>query len=128
MQCPACGSDIDEDVVFCPHCRYQFGVPEDDVIFENAPDPSPRTPAFGGSDKRFSAKEIRFAKVLLLQPVILLTIAIAGALYLASPRIGQMSIMVSAMEIFYGGALCLVAGAVVAGIIYLVIAYRLGRS
>ena len=59
MQCPACGSDIDEDVVFCPHCRYQFQVPEDDFIFENSPEHAPPGTAYGNSDKRFTAKELR---------------------------------------------------------------------
>jgi hypothetical protein len=129
MQCPACGSEgIDEDVVFCPHCRYQFRVSDDDVVFENQPVYGSPRRSGGIADQRFSKKELRLAKVQLLQPTFILAIALAGALYLSSPRISQMSVTVASMDIYFGGVLCLVLGALVAAIFYFVVAYRLGRT
>jgi hypothetical protein len=130
MQCPACGSDgIDEDVVFCPHCRYQFRVPDDDVVFETRPYPGSRRMVYGGpADQKFSNKELQLAKLQLVQPVVLIAIAVAGALYLSSPRIGQVSVTVAGMDIFFGGVLCLVLGALAAMIVYLAAAHRLGRT
>jgi hypothetical protein len=128
MQCPACGSDgVAEDVVFCPHCRYQFRQPEEDRVYENQPAPVSYVHT-GVSDQKFTKKELQLAKIQLLQPFILLTIAVAGAFYLSSPQIGQMSITLSNREIFYGSILSLISGAVVAAIFYLVITFRLGRS
>jgi hypothetical protein len=130
MQCPACGYEgIAEDVVFCPHCRYQFREVGEDIYFEDLPSPAyPARHECAMTDQKLSKKEIQLAKIQLLQPVVILILVIAGALYLSSPRVGQLSIMVSTLEIFYGSILCLVTGAVIAGIFYLVVAHRIGRS
>jgi hypothetical protein len=130
MQCPSCGYDgIAEEVVFCPHCRYQFRVTDDDIIFENPPDhPARITYDTLHPDRKFSEADIRLAKLQLLQPAILLMIATAGALYLSTPRIAQMSIVVSGTDVFYGSILCLILGAATAGIFYLVLAWRIRKS
>jgi hypothetical protein len=126
MQCPACGYDaIPEEACFCPHCRYQFQVPENDMLFESLPSSVPAgrhccTPA----DTKFTRKERRTLEVIALQPAVLLMLAVAVIIYTASGRIAELSVTAGTIEIRYGGFACLLAGAVIAWIFYRIVLYR----
>jgi hypothetical protein len=126
MQCPTCGYEsIAEEAVFCPQCRHQFREPEYEVIFDSPPYPVPEQRGSRKADGDvFTKKEIRLMQVQLLQPAILVMLSLAAALYLSSGRIPELSIMVSTVEVRYGGLLCLFTGAVVAWIFYRIVLSR----
>jgi hypothetical protein len=125
MQCPTCGYEgIAEEACFCPNCRYQFRVPENDVVFDSSPPDgmdyySPRARDSG----KLTKKEIRILEIQLLQPAFLLMLALTVVFYTASSRIAELSFMVSSTEIRYGGFLCFGAAAVIAWIVYRILVY-----
>jgi hypothetical protein len=127
MQCPICGYEgIAEEACFCPHCRYQFLEPESE-IFESPPHFTQQrwagttTPA----DGRFSKKEIHQMEIQLLQPAILLMLAIAAVSYIAIGRMPELAVRISTVEIPCGGFLSLFIGAVIAWIFYRIVLFRI---
>jgi hypothetical protein len=126
MQCPACGYDgIAEEASFCPNCRHPFRETESDVIFESPPQylPEPR-PARKSPKEKLTRKEMLQFEVQLLQPAVILMLALAAVFYLSSGRIAELSVSVLSSEIRYGGVLCLIAGAVIAWIFYRIMLWR----
>lgn len=128
MQCPACGYDgIAEEAVFCPHCRHQFQEQEPDVIFESPPVYKPEQPEeHAVSGDLFVENQVRQIRAQLLQPALLVMLSTAAILYLASGRINELAVTVAAVEIRYGGFLCLLAGAIIGWFFYRIMLYRLG--
>jgi len=130
MQCPVCGYErIAEEACFCPGCRYQFREPEGGAGLES-PVHSHMDPheCAQPEDQNFSKKEIRFIKIQLLQPACILMLVVAAGIYLASPRISQLSIPVMGTDLFYGGFLALIAGIFCAGIFYRILVFRIERG
>lgn len=119
MQCPACGYEtVPEEAVFCPHCRHRFQEPELDVSFRTPRFKPKPVPYHCRDDDRLSGREIRKIQIQLLQPAVLVMIALAAGLYLAVGRIQDLTFSSSFFEIRYGGLLCLVTGALLAWIFY----------
>jgi hypothetical protein len=127
MQCPTCGYEsIAEEAFFCPQCRHQFREPEYEVFFDNAPHPVPEHRVSCKADAdMFTKKEIRQMQVQFLQPAFLVMLSVAVVLYFSTPRISELALMVSSVEVRYGGLLCLFIGAVFAWIFYRVVLYRI---
>jgi hypothetical protein len=130
MQCPTCGYDgIHEEACFCPRCRYQFQVPDNDVMFEDNLAETPfQTTVKNTSGEKFSGKEIRQLKVQLLQPACILMIALATVIYLSSPRINELSNSVSGIEFHYGGAVSFIVALVLTWIFYRLMIYWFVRN
>ena len=127
MQCPFCGSEgIAEDVVFCPHCRYQFRQPEPGPVSVAHEETFPAEPGNRSPEREtFAPGEVRLLEVMVLQPAVLLMIFIATALYLTIGQIPGLVMNVSGAEVRYGGVLCFIAGAFVAWVFYRVILLRI---
>ncbi|HVN73052.1 MAG TPA: zinc ribbon domain-containing protein [Methanoregula sp.] len=136
MECPECGYDVDADANFCPRCRHRFRVPEPepDFITEEMPAEPPILPAYGSEDfsepsaeERFTGKELQFLRILLLQPAMILGAAVAVIGYFSMPQVQALSVVVSNTSFFIGGAICVLAGIIVAGIFYWGMSARLKR-
>lgn len=130
MQCPACGYEGDADeACFCSRCRHQYRVPDDGIVFDNPSDLSSEQREAARADQdAFTEKEIRFIRVLLIQPAVLLMVGIAAGVYLSSSRISQLSIPAGGYEIPCGAFLSLAIGFVLAWIFYLILAYRIEHA
>lgn len=117
MQCPFCGSEgISEDVVFCPHCRYQFR-PETGPVQSPAP--------YRENGDAPAPDEIRIVEALLVQPAVILMIFFSAGLYLAVNEIAALSVTVSGTVVRYGSVVCLLAGTVAAWVVYRLMLVRL---
>jgi hypothetical protein len=130
MQCPTCGYEsIADEAVFCPHCRHQFRELESDVVFETPHFPPMdhrvRTP---GTDEKLSKREIHMIQIQLIQPAVLIMIAVGAVLYAGIGPVQGMAITLSSIEIRYGGFLCIVTGAVIAWFFYRISLYRIEAS
>ena len=73
----------------------------------------------------FMEIQVRQIQVGLLQPALLVMLATAAVLYLASGRIADLAVWVSSVEIRYGGFLCLLAGAIIGWIFYRIMLHRI---
>jgi hypothetical protein len=130
MQCPACGSEsINDDVVFCPHCRYQFRVPEEYAEFVRPdPRPVPRVQASSKNEEKFSRKEILQLKIQLLLPTFIILLSFALFFYTVCWRTNPLSLEISGIELEYGGILCLFIAAIIAWIFYRLMVRKIERT
>ena len=83
MQCPDCGYEVDDNVVFCPRCRFQFRetdtTPAAGIAGTDPPlhDAEIDETFFEETQNGFSDKEIRLLEVQLLQPSVLVVLIIS---------------------------------------------------
>lgn len=129
MQCPICGYDgIDDEAVFCPHCRYQFLEPEPDMTYQEfAPRdaPRPKRSAPAGAPENPAQSEARLLEVLLLTPALILMIIFSAAIYLAIASVPQLVLHLSSAEIPCAAPASIILGAIPAWIVYRIMLMRL---
>jgi hypothetical protein len=127
MQCPACGYDpVDDEAWFCPNCRYQFRGPEPGETGERSPPYEPEPEAWQERDGDAGGiPGIRGIQVQLLQPALMVMLASAAILYLASGQVAGLAFTFASFEIRYGAFLCLVTGAIIGWIFYRIVLFRI---
>jgi hypothetical protein len=125
MQCPDCSSEVDDAVVFCPHCRYQFKEMEETGNDQPFParTPGSKRPAIE-KPETFTKKEIKQLEIHLLQPALVLVLTVSLFLYIVTPDMSVFQIMLSGQKLELRGAMCLFVG-LLAGIIFFLL-YRRG--
>ncbi|NMB79320.1 MAG: hypothetical protein GYA23_09540 [Methanomicrobiales archaeon] len=130
MQCPACGYDgINEESCFCPRCRYQFQVPDD----EPWPEPvvyAPVTPepAHAETAEGFSKKEILRLKVQLLPSTLIVLVSSTILIYTAVPQLAELRVTLQGTVIQAGGIISGIAGACIALVFHSVMLWRIRRA
>lgn len=127
MQCPFCGSDgLAGDVVFCPHCRYQFR-PVDPVAGEESRDSGvlPVQDYCGAPPGPEPEGEARIPEVLLIQPAILFMIFIAVVVYTVIGSLPAFGVRIAGSVVNMAGLVCLLTGAISAWAFYRLMLARL---
>jgi len=133
MECPECGADVDGSANFCPMCRHRFQESLDLDDSDAAPETEQATvtsspePSTDQDPDRFSGKELQYLKVQLIQPSMLLIAAVAITGYFSVPQVQTITIIVRDTPVPAGGAISLLAGIIVGGLFYAVMAARLAR-
>ena len=119
MQCPDCGYEVDDAVVFCPRCRFQFREAQDsDGLAIQAEDP-----LFEATPTGFSGKELRQLEVQLLTPALFLTLVISAGLYLLISPLQMFTLQLFGMSIALGASLSFLIG-IAAGLLFFFLARR----
>jgi len=130
MQCPDCGYEVNDTVLFCPRCRFRFRETSNKPV---VPDITiPDTPVHDAvidesilnkTQKAFPDKELRMLEVQLLQPAILVVLVISLFVYTVISTVPFVPITVAGLSFGVTGILCLACG-LGAGMIFFVIARR----
>lgn len=131
MECPECGFDVDGSANFCPMCRHRFQESlVDDPLPAGEQEQAAETTAEPLPDEeleKFSGKELQYLKVQLIQPSMIMVAAVALTGYLSVPQVQILSFTFRDSSFPVGGAVCLLAGIVVGGLFYGIMAARLKR-
>jgi hypothetical protein len=116
MQCPDCGYEVDDTVVFCPRCRYQFRktdtAPAAGAAGTHPPlhDTEIDDTFFEESRNGFSDKEIRLLEVQLLQPAVLVVVIIALFTYSLVLNVPFIPVTIAGLSFGVTGIVCLTCG------------------
>jgi hypothetical protein len=130
MQCPDCGYEVDDSVIFCPQCRFQFR--KTDTLPVGLDTTIPDTPVhdatsgesfFEETQKAFSGKELRMLEVQLLQPAVLVVLVISLFMYTVISTVSFIPITVAGQTFGMTGIVCLATG-LVAGMVFFILARR----
>jgi hypothetical protein len=119
MQCPDCGYEVDDEVVFCPQCRYQFREAQDNNCMEIQTE----DPLFEDKPTGFTEKELKGLEVQLLQPALFLVIVISAGLYLLIVPLQMVTIQMSGLSIALGAGLSFLIG-IAAGLLFFFLARK----
>jgi hypothetical protein len=117
MQCPDCGYEVDDAVVFCPQCRYQFREAQESGCQEIQTE----DPLFEDKPTGFSEKELRQLEVQLLQPALFLVVVVSAGLYLLISPLQLFTIYLSGLSIALGAGLSFLIG-IAAGLLFFFLA------
>ena len=116
MQCPDCGYEVDDTVVFCPRCRFQFRetntAPAAGATGTHQPlhDSEIDDTFFEETQNGFSDKEIRLLEVQLLQPAVLVVVIIALFTYSLLLNVPFIPITIAGLSFGVTGIVCLTCG------------------
>jgi hypothetical protein len=119
MQCPDCGYEVDDAVVFCPRCRYQFREVQDSGCQEIQME----DPLFEDEITGFSKKELRKLEVQLLQPALFLVVVVSAGLYLLVSPLQLFTLQLSGLSIAVGAGLSFLIG-IAAGLLFFFLACK----
>jgi len=123
MQCPDCGYEVDDTVVFCPRCRFQFRetdtAPAADAAGSHPPlhDTEIDAAFFEETQNGFSDKEIRLLEVQLLQPAVLVALIISLFTYALVLNIPFVPVTIGGLSFGVTGIVCLTCG-LLAGFVF----------
>ncbi|HSA37834.1 MAG TPA: zinc ribbon domain-containing protein [Methanoregula sp.] len=129
MYCPNCGYKVDNEVVFCPQCRFQFRetdsvAPAGNIVSDES---GYREFVDEGINevrlKGFSDKELRELKVQLLQPTFLIILIISLIIYSVISTVPLIPLSIAGLTFRVNGIVSLSCG-LVGGMLFLIIAQR----
>ncbi len=133
MQCPDCGYEAEDDVIFCPQCRFRFrdatgelvpeadtgtGLPGRSIIEEECLFEAPRSEV---RQRTFTGKELRQMEVQLLQPAVLVVLIICLVSYTVLSAVPFIPVTIAGISFGITGIVCLAPG-LVAGFIFFILA------
>jgi hypothetical protein len=131
MQCPDCGYEADDEVVFCPHCRFQFRESSETTVVPDTTHPD--TPMYYGENygnrfeetqRMFPDKEIRLLEVQLMQPALLVVLIISLFTYSLFSTIPFIPLTVAGLSFAMNGILSLTCGLFAGAIFFYLARWR----
>jgi len=126
MHCPSCGYEVEDTVVFCPQCRFQFrdgaggqvtagDTGRDEPVYEGIIDDS----IFEEASRGFPKKELLRLEIQLMTPAILVVLLISLSVYTVIGAISFIPVTITGLNFGVTGIVCLACG-LVAGILFFV--------